>query len=72
VQVADLEAHLEQVVRQVLAHLLGQCRDQHALVPIDPRADLVHQIVDLVARLAHLDDRVDDAGRPHDLLDDPA
>ena len=69
VQVADLEAHLEQVVRQVLAHLLRERRDQRALVALDALADLAHQVVDLVARLAHLDLRVDDPGRAHDLLD---
>ena len=71
VQVADAEAHLEQVVGQVLGHLLGQRRHQRALVAIDAPADLVHQIVDLVARLAHLDLGIDDPGRAHDLLDDP-
>jgi hypothetical protein len=55
VQVADLEAHLEQVVREVLGHLLGQRRDEDALLAVDDLADLVHQVVDLVARLAHLD-----------------
>src|SRR3954453_24208682 len=70
VQVADLEAHLEQVVGEVLAHLLGQRRHQDALVLVDALADLVHQVVDLVARLADVDVRVDDAGRADDLLDD--
>jgi hypothetical protein len=72
VQVADLEAHLEQVVREVLAHLLGQRGDQHALVAVHAHADLVHEVVDLVARLADLDVRIDDARRAHDLLDDCA
>ena len=70
VQVADLEAHLEQVVREVLAHLLRERRDEHALVAVHARADLAHQVVDLVARLAHLDLRVHDPRRPDDLLDD--
>src|SRR3954471_17242210 len=70
VQVAHAEAHLEQVVREVLGHLLRERRDQHALVLVHPHADLVHQVVDLVARLADLDGRVDDAGRADDLLDD--
>ena len=70
VQVADLEAHLQQVVGEVLAHLLGQRGHQHALVLVDALADLVHEVVDLVARLAHVDLGVDDAGRADDLLDD--
>ena len=63
---------LEQVVGQVLRHLLRQRRDQRALLDLDPLADLVHQVVDLVARLAHVDLGVDDPGRPHELLDDAA
>src|SRR5213075_3094758 len=47
VQVAHAEAHLEQIVGQVLAHLLRERGDQHALLAIHARADLVHQIVDL-------------------------
>ena len=39
---------------------------------VDAGPDLVHQIVDLVARLAHVHVGVDDPGRTHDLLDDPA
>src|SRR5271166_395389 len=70
-QVAGLEAHLEQVLGEVLAHLLGERGYQHALVALHAGADLVHQIVDLVARLAHLDRRIDDARRAHDLLHDP-
>ena len=71
VQVADPEPHLEQVVGQVLGHLLGQRRHERALVAVDAPADLVHQVVDLVAGLAHLDLGVDDPGRADDLLDDP-
>jgi hypothetical protein len=59
-QVAHPEAHLEQVVREVLAHLLGERGDQDPLVALYPDADLVHQVVDLVARLAHLDLGIDD------------
>ena len=70
VQVARAEAELEQVAREVLGHLLGQRRDQHALVAVDAHAHLAHQVVDLVARRADVDLRVDDPGRSHDLLDD--
>ena len=55
VQVADLEAVLEQVVGQVLGHLLRQRRDERALLDLDALADLLHQVVDLVLRLAHVD-----------------
>ena len=55
---------------EVLGHLLRQRGDQHALVRVGAHAHLVHQVVDLVARLAHLDLGVDDARGAHDLLDD--
>src|SRR5215203_311242 len=70
VQVAHLEAVLEQVVRQVLGHLLRERGHERALLHLDPLADLLHQVVDLVLRLANVDLRIDDPGRPHDLLDD--
>ena len=70
VQVAHPDAELEQVVGEVLGHLLGQRGDQHPLVALGPDPDLVHQVVDLA--LGRLDDdlRVDQAGRADDLLDD--
>src|ERR1039458_8967798 len=58
------EAHLEQVLGQVLRHLLRQRRHEHPLVTIDPHADLVHQIVDLVARLEHVPLPNPDHARP--------
>ena len=69
VQVADPEPHLEQVVGQVLGHLLGQRGDQHPVAPLGAVADLGDQVVDLA--LGRLDDDlgVDQPGRPHDLLD---
>ena len=68
-QVADPEPVLQQVLGQVLGHLLGQGRDQHPLVALGALAHLVHEVVDLVLGLAHLDRGIDDAGRAHDLLD---
>ena len=40
VQVADPDALLQEVVRQVLGHLLGQRGDEHALVLLDAVVDL--------------------------------
>ena len=48
VEVADLDAEVLVVVGQVLGHLLGQRRHQHALVGRDALADLVEQVVDLL------------------------
>ena len=63
VQVARPDARLEQVVGQVLGHLLRQRRHEHALAGLLAPADLVEQVVDLVLRRAQLDLRVDDPGR---------
>jgi hypothetical protein len=70
VQVAHPDAELEQVVGEVLGHLLGERGDQHALVASTRAADLVHEVVDLALRWAHDDLGVDQAGRADDLLDD--
>ena len=69
VQVAHPDAVLQQVVGEVLGHLLGQRGDQHPLVALGAQPDLVHQVVDLA--LGRLDHHlgVDQAGRPDDLLD---
>lgn len=71
VQIAHLDAEFQEVVGEVLGHLLGERGDQDAFVLLDARADLVHQVVDLT--LGGLDDDlgVDEAGGADDLLDDP-
>ncbi len=72
VQVAGADPGLEEVVGEVLGHLLGQRGDQDPLVLLGAVADLVDQVVDLA--LGRLDDHlgVDQPGRPDDLLDDVA
>ena len=47
VQVAHPDAQLEQVVGEVLGHLLGQRGDQHPLVALGAVPDLADQVVDL-------------------------
>src|SRR5215217_2400896 len=54
VEVARLHARLEQIVGQVLGHLLRQRRDENALPGLLAPADLVEEVVDLVPRLAQL------------------
>ncbi len=61
VQVAGAHPGLEQVVGQVLGHLLGQRRHERALADLLAPADLVQQVVDLVPRRPQLDLGVDDA-----------
>ena len=70
VEVARLDPRLEQVVGQVLGHLLRQRRDEHALPDLLPTPDLTEQVVDLVLRRPELDLRVDDPGRADQLLGD--
>ncbi len=70
VQVAHAHAVLVQVVGEVLGHPLGQRRHQHALALVGAQPDLRQQVVDLRLRRPHLERRIDQPGRPHDLLDD--
>ena len=69
VQVAGPHPHLQQIVGEVLGHLLGERRHQHPLPGVGPPADLLQQVVDLAP--GRLDDHlgVDQAGGPDDLLD---
>ncbi len=70
VEIARLDARLEQVVGEVLGHLLRQRRDEDALVRLLAAADLAEQVVDLVLRRPELDLGVDDPGRADQLLRD--
>ena len=70
VQVARLHARFEQVVGEVLGHLLRQGRHEHALADLLAPPDLVQEIVDLVLRRPQLDLGVDEEGRPDQLLRD--
>ena len=69
-QVLHLHTHLAEVVGEILGHLLGERRDDRSLAPLDAEVELGEEIVDLPLGLAHLDLRIDEAGRPDDLLDD--
>ena len=70
VEVVHLDAHLAQVVGEVLGHLLGERGDEGALPALDAQPELGEEVVDLPFRLADLDLRVDEARRPDDLLHD--
>ena len=57
-----------EVFGQILGHLLGQRRHQHALLLLDADADLAEQIVHLPVDRAHLHLGIEQAGRADDLL----
>ena len=71
-QVPDPDAEFQQVVGQVLGHLLGQRCDQHAFVLFGALADLPDQVVDLAMRRLHDHLRINQARRPNHLLDELA
>ena len=72
VQVPDADAELEEVVGEVLRHLLGERGDEHALVALDADVDLVDEVVDLALGGPHDHLGVHQARRAHHLLDDLA
>ena len=70
-QVFDLDAAFQQIVGQVLGHLLGQSGDQRALVLGHTGLDLGEQIVDLPLDRAYVDLRVQQTGWADNLFDHP-
>ncbi len=71
VQVAHLETALQQVIGEILRHLLGERGHQHALARLHAAAHLVHQVVDLMLGGPDLDRGIDQAGGTDHLLDHP-
>src|SRR5690625_8026495 len=61
---------VEQEIGGVLRHLLGQRRDQNALVALDACLDFVEQIVNLARRWLNDDLGVDETGWATDLFDE--
>ena len=70
VEVTHFHAVVVQVIGELLGHPLGQRGDQHALADVDPVANLLQDVVDLACGRANFELRVDQAGGPHELLDD--
>ena len=68
VHVARLHSLVQQVVRQVLGHLLRQRGDEHALIARSALLRLVDDVVDLRCRAAHDDLGIQQAGGADDLL----
>src|SRR5687768_616781 len=72
VHVPHADAHLLEVVAQVLGHALGEGRDEHALAAALANAYLVEEVVHLPAHGTDLDLRVEQTRGANDLLDDDA
>ena len=72
VHVADANGVLVQIFGEVLGHALGQHGDQRAVAGLGGFADFADDVVDLGLGRAHLDRRVDQAGRADDLLGEDA
>ena len=70
VQVAHLQADVAQVIGQVFRGALGQRGDEHALLLLDALAAELDRLVDLILQRPERDLRIEQAGRPDDLLDD--
>ena len=67
--VMHLDAIFAQVIGEVFSHSLGEGGNQRPFAALDSLVNFAKQIVDLVFRGAHFDFWVDQAGRPHELLD---
>ncbi len=70
-QIADTDTEFEEIVGEILGHLLGQRRDQHPFVTFGTRPDLADKVVDLTLGRLQDDLRIEQAGRTDDLLDHP-
>ena len=70
VEVADLQAHVFEVIAEVFGSAFGQRSDQDALVFFHALAAEFEGVVDLVLEREDGDARVEQAGRADDLFDD--
>ena len=70
--VADAHAVLVQIFGQVLGHALGQRGDERAIASLRHLAHFAQKVVHLAPRGPDLDRRVDQPGRPDDLLGENA
>ena len=69
-EVANPDSELEQVVGEVLRHLLGERRDEHARIDVGATVDLRDEVVDLALGRLHDDLGIDESRGANDLLDD--
>ena len=68
VHVPRSHSQLRVIAGQVLGHAFGQGSDQHFFLGFNPPPDFLEQVVHLPLRRTHLDLRVQQTGRPDDLL----
>ena len=69
-QILDLDAPLGEVGRELLGHLLRQGGDKDSFVAFDAHTHLLQEVVDLALGGLDDDERVNEARRANDLLDD--
>ena len=69
-QVLHLDAALSEVRRELLGHLLREGGDEDTFVTLDAQAHLLEKIIDLPLGGLDDDERIDEARRTNDLLDD--
>ena len=67
-QIAHLDTRFLQVIGKVFRHLFGQSRDEHSFILLDPQLDLGQQVIDLPLKRPNLNLRIQQPGRPDDLL----
>ncbi|SIH51955.1 Uncharacterised protein [Mycobacteroides abscessus subsp. abscessus] len=67
-QVANLDAHVFQVVSQIFSHFLGQGGDENTFVSINPFVNFTNKIINLTHDRSNLDLRIQQPGWPNDLL----
>ena len=69
-QVSHSQTLFEEVVGEILGHLLGEGGHEDAVTHFDSLGDILHEVVDLTLGRLHDHLRVDQPGRSHDLFHD--
>ncbi len=66
--VAHTDVDLVQIVGQFLGHSLGQGRDENPLIFLCPLAYLLNKVIHLILGRSDFNRRIQQTGRPHNLL----
>ena len=67
-EIFHADTYLTHIIRQILRHLLRQCRNQHLMMVFDFLIDLTDQIIDLSLHRTHHDLRIEQSGRTDNLF----